>query len=65
MTRQEAKDALGQGQKVTHTSFTPQEWIKQQGVMIVTSDGHSISQELFWADRKHNGFNEGWSIKKV
>lgn len=62
MTREEVKQALTNGKKVTHTHFLSGEYIYQQGVMIFTEEGYKIDQETFWRDRAGVGFNDGWEI---
>ena len=62
MTREEAKQALAEGKKITHMYFSPNEYVYQQGVMIFTEEGYSIDQEIFWRDRARTSFNHGWEI---
>ena len=63
MTKNEAIEAMKSGALVTHTTFSPEEYITMQGnLTIVTEEGYSISTIHFWNDRKHENFNNNWSI---
>ena len=62
MTKEEAKNKLLEGYKLTHPSFLDTEYVYQHGVMIFTEEGYSIAADIFWADRKN--MTKDWSIFK-
>lgn len=64
MSKQEAIEAMKQGKKVFHRYFDKDEWITMQGLYIVTEKGHRIFQDMFWADRNREGWDDGYSISK-
>ena len=65
MNREEAKQALIDGERLTHTYFSDDEWV-ESGAMgrYVFEDGCLCSYQEFWAYRKDKSFDEGWSVKK-
>lgn len=63
MTREEAKQALKEGHKITHTYFNPDEWVKQPKDHIIEDEqGFSISPTVFWYIRRGEHFADGWEI---
>ena len=65
MTKDEAIQAMLKGEKVTHTTFTDEEWITMDGPREVkTEDGYTSNTALFWQHRNHPNFSKGWSIWK-
>lgn len=66
MTKQEAKIAMREGKKVTHSpSFTDEEWITMRGLdTIVMEDGYTASERDFWKYRNHPNFEVDWEIFK-
>lgn len=64
MTKQEAIQAMEKGEKVTHTYFSPDEWITIQNGSILTEEGYLIYQDEFWSYRENSYFNEGWELYK-
>lgn len=62
MNKQEAIEALNNGEQLTHTIFTKEEWIIKIGENIVDEGGYLCHSDLFWADREEEYWNEGWSI---
>jgi len=52
MTRQEAKQSMREGNKVTHTYFTPDEWVTMEGNEIVLEDGVRCDEYEFTEDGK-------------
>ena len=62
MNKQEAIEALNNGEQLTHTIFTKGEWIIKIGENIVDEEGYLSRSDLFWSDREEECWNEGWSI---
>lgn len=62
MNIEEIKKQLEIGEKVTHTSFMPHEYVYRQGCKIHTEDGYSIEEWRFWMDRQESGWDYGWDI---
>lgn len=66
MNKAEAKQALREGKKLTHKSFSAEEWVKQIGdykYKYEYEDGvtHDITE--FWIMRdKYGAWNEDWSV---
>lgn len=61
MTREEAIAALDDGKTLTHKYFTSSEWVRGAGCMYEFEDGVMCSPSEFWAYRRDDGFNDGWS----
>lgn len=64
MTKQEAKQAIKEGKKVTHEYFTPGEFVMkdpEEGV-VVFEDGVRQVEREFWAFRATAEWNEGWEV---
>jgi hypothetical protein len=63
MTKTEAIYEMEQGRKVTHIYFTRDEWviINDKG-LFEFEDGVSMQRWLFWAHRKDEPWQEGWSL---
>jgi hypothetical protein len=64
MTKAEAIEAMEAGKRVTHTYFTPEEWISMEDGKIVTEDGYKFDPDEFWMHRFDPIFNENWIIFK-
>jgi hypothetical protein len=67
MTRAEAKQAILEGKKITHTYFTPEEFIKlasDGSGRYESTDGCIFDSVVFWAFRTSENFNTGWEIWK-
>jgi len=65
MTKQEAKEAMRKGKKVTHVYFTPEEWVTLKGHdSILLEDGVNCSESEFWRWRVDPMFDTGWEIWK-
>ena len=64
MDKEEAIRAMQAGNKVTHTYFTPDEWITMEGNRIIFEDGYSCWAHEFWANRDGFGWNDGYSLFK-
>lgn len=63
MNRTEMLVALEEGCKVTHCSFTEEEWMMSDGGRgLVFEDGVRCSLNEFWMYRQNERFNDGWSI---
>lgn len=60
MTIQEAKLALKDGQRVTHTLFEDNEFIYEKDGVIYEEDGNSMT--FFWEHRTESYWNTDWSI---
>lgn len=64
MNKQEAIKALDMGKTLKHQSFTSSEWVRGIGLgEYEFEDGVKCSASEFWAYRKGDWFNEGWSEK--
>ncbi len=63
MTKQEAIQAMKEGKKVTHTLFSPNEWMTMEGDQIVLEDGVKCDPSLeFWFWRTVDLWNDGYSL---
>lgn len=64
MTKQEALQAMREGNKVTHKYFTDDEWVKsnQDGTILILEDGVECSPAEFWRWRTDEYWNNDWSI---
>lgn len=62
MAREKAIQLMKEGQKVKHRLFDDHEWITMEGSKIITEDGCSFEQGLFWADRSSEVFLKDWQI---
>lgn len=65
MTKDEAIQAMLKGEKVTHTTFTAEEWVTMTSPRdLLTEEGYTHNTALFWQHRNHPNFSKGWSIWK-
>ncbi len=62
MNKAEAQQSLSEGKKLIHRYFDDNEWIRQDGFMMIMEDGASIDTDTFWKDREGIGFETGWAI---
>lgn len=62
MTKPEAINCMLKGEKLTHTTFTPDEWITMKKGYILTEEGYTIDPNIFWSLRSHENFETDWSI---
>ena len=64
MTKEEAKDLMKAGHKLTHTDFTKDEWVKsnQTGTIYILEDGVECSANEFWRWRTSDRWNDGWEL---
>lgn len=60
MNKAEAIQAMQDGKKVTHVSFTSDEWATMQNGKILLEDGVRCSPAEFWRWRTAAGFDNGW-----
>jgi hypothetical protein len=65
MTRYEAAQALKEGKKLTHKYFTPDEWVKGDGVGYYrTEENVRCTAAEFWKWRQSPIFDNDWEIYK-
>jgi hypothetical protein len=67
MTRDEALVAMRNGEKITHTYFTDDEFIYMKGHDIWSEDGYNFGSIFgeFWQTKVNNlCFDDDWSIYK-
>lgn len=58
-----ALNQLHNGKKITHTSFTSEEYLKNGSIRdIEFEDGCQCSFDEFWHYRKEDVWQDGWSI---
>ncbi|MBM7070930.1 hypothetical protein JQC92_02590 [Shewanella sp. 202IG2-18] len=63
MTKDEAIKLMESGEKLTHESFTSNEWVKGLGNgMLQFEDGCLCPSGEFWFTRKDEWWLTGWSI---
>ena len=62
LTLTEAEELARQGIKVTHTYFTPDEWLIMKGNLIIFEDGSQIYMSDWSRDKSY--LLSGWSIYK-
>ena len=63
MNREQAQFAIEQGQKLTWTHFSSDEWVMglEDGYYLF-EDGCQCTPEEFWQSRTSPEWNEGWKI---
>ena len=64
MTREEARHAMREGKKVTHTYFSSEEWVTMDNGLILFEDGVRCSSYEFWRWREDSIFDDGWEFFK-
>ena len=65
MNRLEAKGAMRNGLKVTHSTFTVGEWIRQEGNVIICANGYDMPSQHWWLNRADcAAYDDNWSIFK-
>lgn len=67
MTKEEAKQAIASGKKVTHALFDPLEYVRkstQEDGVVVFEDGVKQVEREFWALRLNPIWNNDWSLYK-
>lgn len=62
LTRDEVKEALSKGKKLTHIYFTDFKWIIMMGDLILFEDGQTQSSEEFWKFKTGKTWDSGWNI---
>jgi hypothetical protein len=62
MTKEEAIKAMAEGKKLTHDSFTRDEWIAESSVGYKFEDGCQCSIFEFWQMRVSPAWDSDWSI---
>jgi len=62
MTKEEAIQAMKDGQKVTHRYFDSMEWMTMENGKIVLEDGVRCAPYEFWRWRLDASWNEGYSL---
>lgn len=60
MTRDRAIELMKQGYKITHTSFTPDEYIEYQNGNFIEENGYNFNSGI--RIRKGGNWDTGWSI---
>lgn len=61
MTKSEALVKLHDGIRMQHTSFNPNESIKEKNDRYYWENGNSISCNAFWHYRDTAPYQDGWS----
>ena len=64
MTKEEAIVQMKAGNKLTHTYFTPDEWVTILNDKYHFEDGVECSFEEFWSHRMGPAWFFGWEIYK-
>jgi hypothetical protein len=62
MEKHEAIKAMEDGEKVTHKSFTKDEWMKLTGQLFEFEDGIRCQYDEFWDYRSEKEWDSGWEI---
>jgi acyl-coenzyme A synthetase/AMP-(fatty) acid ligase len=64
MTKQEAMEAIQNGEKVTHQYFSKEEYLyKRDDGAVVSEDGYKVTLD-FWSYRTDPEWQINWSIFK-
>jgi hypothetical protein len=64
MSKAEAIAAMERGEKVTHTSFSPWEWVTMENGNIIDEKGYVLRTLEFWKYRNLLHFDHNWSLKQ-
>lgn len=62
MNKDEAKEKLKAGHKLTHPTFSDDEYIHIENGVLKDEKGYHMHD--FWAYRQHKNFDINWSIKE-
>lgn len=65
MTKSEAIAAINNGETVTHQYMDSHEFVKlskHSRYIYEFEDGIQVHSEMFWRDRNHDGWQNGWEI---
>ena len=61
MDIEEAKQALNEGKRIKHRSFTSKEWVEQySSCRYVFEDGVKQNSDEFWNMRTQESWKNGW-----
>jgi len=64
MTKDEVISKLNHGKRMTHTSFTDDEFIIIEDNMVVDEKGYKFEIDDFFFYRQSTAFDTGWSEYK-
>lgn len=62
MTKEQAKQAMRDGNKVTHRHFSPDEWVTMVGDQLKLEDGVVCYPDEFWRWRTDKTWDDGWDF---
>lgn len=62
MNKEEAIQAMQEGQKVTHRHFIPDEWMTMRMGMMVLEDGVVCTPQEFWQWRTDSVWDNGYKL---
>lgn len=64
MNKQEAIQAMRDGNKVTHKNFDSKKWMRSSGriTFYEFEDGNLCSHSQFWGIRQEEVWNTGWRV---
>jgi len=62
MSKEDAIEAMKRGDKVTHSFFSPDEWMTIDKEKILLEDGVRCDPDEFWRYRKGKHWDAGYSI---
>lgn len=62
MTKEEAKQAMRNGELITHRFFQDGQYITMKHDKIITSEGRKIRYEDFYFDRQGEYWEDGYEI---
>jgi hypothetical protein len=62
VNKEEAIEALENGETLTHKYFTPEEWMKMREGYILFEDGCQCTPIEFWQNRTEDFFQKDWKI---
>lgn len=63
MTREDAKNAMKEGKKVTHKRLFHNLAVTENTEgMIIGNNGYCLSKHIFWFSKMDTVFDDGWKI---
>lgn len=62
MTKDQAIEAMKEGNSIFHENFSNDEWMKMECGMIVFEDGCRCTPAMFWHGRDGESWDEGYSV---
>ena len=62
MNKEEAIKAMQEGKKITHTSFTDEEWMTMKDGKILTEEGYLHPWVDFWYWRQEPIWEKNYSL---